>query len=63
MKVWSISSDIGTIPHSAEYMPITNRASSVRAIVAPVEKATLRKRSRMYRKMAIKAITTEMIAP
>ena len=63
MNVWSTSREKGSKPFSTENRPITVRASKTRATVEPTENARLRKRSRMYRKMATRAIITLMMAP
>ena len=47
MKVWSISSENGSMPCRSENSPMTVSASKARAIVEPSEKATLRKRTKM----------------
>ena len=63
MNVWSISSEKGIQPQQMEYMPRMSRVSQVSATMEPTEKATLRKRTRMYTKMAARASITLMMAP
>ena len=63
MKVWSTSSEKGIQPQQRAYIPMMNRVSRVRATILPTEKATLRKRTRMYRKMAMRERMTALIAP
>ena len=63
MKVWSISSEKGRIPHQIAYIPRISTMSIIKAVIAPTEKARLRKRTKMYAKMAMKAKITLQKAP
>src|SRR5690606_11030763 len=63
IKCWSISSAKGTCPRANEKTARVTHTSCSKAITVPIEYCHLRKRKRMYKKMASIEMTVALTAP